>query len=257
LKLVTNNLKISVITPSLNQGKYINDTINSVHNQSYSNFEHIIIDGQSKDGTIDILKSYKHLKWISDKDNGPANAINKGFRLADGDILTWINADDYYDADVFSFISEFFTEYKDVNFLSGNLTYIDEYRNILFKDKTYNFDYNYLISVSADVVRQPSTFFTKKILSEIGLLNESLRLVFDYDLFVRMLKIYKPFFIDRNFAFYRDYKNTLTRKHLRRQAFEIYKVSRKNGGKLFSNLNKQNLKKILFPGSFGIQSASN
>jgi glycosyltransferase involved in cell wall biosynthesis len=251
-----NTLKISVITPSLNQGKYINDTIDSVLKQNYTNFEHIVIDGLSNDNTLAILKSYKHLKWISEKDDGPANAINKGIRLADGDIITWLNADDYYDLDVFNCVNDFFTSTPDISFLCGNLTYVDENKNILFEDKTVNFDFNYLIDISADVVRQPSTFFTKNILSRTGFLNEELKLVFDYELFIRMLKITKPFFVNKNLSFYRDYKNTLTRKNLRKQAFEIFNVSRKFGGKFFSSLNKQNLKKLIIPGCFMINSAN-
>ena len=252
---MTNSLKISIITPSLNQGKYIKDTINSVLKQNYTNFEHIVIDGLSNDNTLAILKSYKHIKWISEKDDGPANAINKGIRLADGDIITWLNADDYYDLDVFNCVNDLFTSTPDISFLCGNLTYVDEYKNILFEDKTVNFDFNYLIDNSADVVRQPSTFFTKNILSQTEYLNEDIKLVFDYEFFLRILKIANPFFVNRNFAFYRDYENTLTRKNLRRQAFEIFKVSRRYGGKLFSNLNKHNLKKILFPNSIKIKSA--
>jgi glycosyltransferase involved in cell wall biosynthesis len=252
---MTNTLKISVITPSLNQGKYIKDTIDSILKQNYSNFEHIVIDGISNDNTIDILKSYNHIKWISERDDGPANAINKGFRLADGEIITWLNADDYYDSDVFDSVNEYFVSNPDLDYLSGNLTYVDENKNILLIDKTYNYDFNYLINISADVVRQPCTFFTKNILKQIGFLNEKLRFVFDYELFIRMLKITKPFFVNKNYAFYRDYKDTLTRKNLRKQAFEIFKVSRNYGGKLFSKSNKQNIKKLMFPNSFILKSA--
>jgi glycosyltransferase involved in cell wall biosynthesis len=82
---------ISVVTPSLNQGMYIEENIKSVLNQKYPNFEHIIIDGGSTDGTIDILKEYRHLIWISEKDRGQSEAINKGFRKAKGDIIGWLN----------------------------------------------------------------------------------------------------------------------------------------------------------------------
>jgi len=88
-------VKISIITPTLNHAQYIEDTILSVKNQDYSDFEHIIIDGGSTDGTVDILKKYPHLIWISEKDSGQSNAINKGFKMASGDILAWINSDDY------------------------------------------------------------------------------------------------------------------------------------------------------------------
>ncbi len=95
------SLKFSIVTPSLNQGRFIRDTIESVLNQNYQNFEHIVIDGGSNDDTINILKEYAHLKWTSEKDNGPTDAINKGFKLATGDIFTWLNSDDYFEKNIF------------------------------------------------------------------------------------------------------------------------------------------------------------
>jgi len=91
---VENPLFISVITPSFNQGQFIEQTILSVLNQGYSPCEHIVIDGGSTDPTISILKRYPHLTWISEKDNGQSDALNKGFRMATGDVVAWINSDD-------------------------------------------------------------------------------------------------------------------------------------------------------------------
>lgn len=89
-------MKISIVTPSYNQGKYIEEAIQSVLNQNYDNFEHIIIDACSTDNTIEILKKYPHLIWVSEPDEGQSDAINKGFKKATGDIIGWLNADDLY-----------------------------------------------------------------------------------------------------------------------------------------------------------------
>jgi glycosyltransferase involved in cell wall biosynthesis len=89
-------MKISVITPSYNQGQFIEDAIQSVLVQAYPDFEHIVIDNCSTDGTLDILKRYPHIKWVSEPDHGQSHALNKGFRMSTGDILCWLNCDDFY-----------------------------------------------------------------------------------------------------------------------------------------------------------------
>ena len=119
MKINTNNLKISIITPSLNAENYIERAIKSVLAQNYLNFEHIIIDAESKDNTINILKKYPHLKWISEKDTGQSNAMNKGFKLSSGDIIVYLNHDDYFLPDAFTNIVEFFN--KGEKFVVGNV----------------------------------------------------------------------------------------------------------------------------------------
>lgn len=106
--------KISIITPSYNQGQFIEQAINSVLNQRYAPFEHIIVDGGSTDNSVDIIKKYKHLKWVSERDEGQSDAINKGFLMATGDIIGWLNADDFYLDNVFESIEK--------NFRSENIS---------------------------------------------------------------------------------------------------------------------------------------
>ncbi len=113
------NLKISVITPSYNKADSIDRAINSVLEQSYKNWEHIIMDGGSTDGTVEILKRYNHLAWISHKDNGQADAMNKGFAKSTGDIIVYLNADDYFYPGAFSAVIEEFE--KGAKFVVGNV----------------------------------------------------------------------------------------------------------------------------------------
>lgn len=240
-------IKFSIITPSLNQGKYIRDTIESVNAQCFENIEHIIVDGCSTDSTISILKTYPGLKWISEPDTGAANAINKGFRMAKGDIVAWLNADDYYDKNVFKEVAKIFNENDKIELVYGNLTFVDEEKQLLHKDKTGKYDIDFLIHKNADIIRQPCSFFKKSLFEKVGGLDETLKCVFDYDLFVKMFLITKPVYIDRNFAYYREHGNTLTRKYIKKQGMEIIKVSRKYGAKFYDKIVLKNfVKKVLF-----------
>ena len=103
-------MKISIITPSYNQGEFIEKTILSVLNQNYSNYEHIIVDAGSTDKTLEILNKYPHLKWISEPDEGQSDALNKGLKMATGDVIGWLNSDEIYYPGVFIFVNKVFTK---------------------------------------------------------------------------------------------------------------------------------------------------
>lgn len=242
------NYKLSIITPSFNQGRFIEDTIKSVLAQNYSNYEHIIIDGGSTDVTLEVIKKYPHLIWISEKDNGAADAINKGFEMARGEVLAWINSDDYYEENIFKEIMDKFNSDEKIEFVCGNLDIVNLKKETIFKkDNTFPYTAEYLIKVSADIVKQQPTFFTKKLYNNVGGLNKKLKLVFDYELFVKMLLVTKPAFIEKVLAYQREYETTLTNSFPRRQAVEIFNVSRKYGSNLWDKIHLVNLRKLIFP----------
>jgi glycosyltransferase involved in cell wall biosynthesis len=127
-------MKISIVTPSFNQGQFIADAIESVANQDYPDKEHIIIDAQSTDKTIEVIKSYEHLphlKWVSEPDEGQADAINKGFKMASGDVVAWLNADDYYLADTFSKVADVFERNPQVNIVYSDTMLVDKNKKLL------------------------------------------------------------------------------------------------------------------------------
>lgn len=240
------SIKISIITPCYNHGEYLTDTIESVLNQKYNNFEHIIIDGGSTDNTISILKKYNHLIWISERDKGSADAIKKGINMSTGSVLTWLNADDYFAENTFEIVAKLFNENKDLHVLIGAGTFVDVNKRYEKLGSTNKITANSLLNRSADQIRQPSTFFTRYIYDKVDGINDKLKLVFDYDLFLRMLKITEPKYISDNLSFQRDYETTLSRKYARKQAVEIFNISRANGGRLFSRINIVNVFKFVF-----------
>jgi len=217
------NMKISIITPSLNHSKFITDTILSVTHQNYNNYEHIVIDGGSTDGTIEILKLYSHLKWVSERDTGQSNAINKGFRMSTGDIVAWINSDDYYEKDVFADVAAFFKENRECYFLYGDITFVDKNKKLLSK---ISGDVKSLRSLmkNPDIVRQPSCFWRREIFEDIGYLAENLHLVMDYDFFLRIAKKYKLYYLKRNISYYRVHDECKTSKYKKKQNRELRRV---------------------------------
>lgn len=237
--------KLSIITPSYNQGIYIEDMLKSIQNQDYDNFEHIILDACSTDQTAEVVKKYNFSKFICEKDNGPASAINKGFKIATGDIFCWINTDDYFEKNVFKLIVDTF-EKNNAEFVYGNLTYVDANKKVLICEKTTGYSFHSLTHINPFNIRQPSSMFTRKIFEKVGGLDEKLKTVFDYEMFVRMFKIIEPVYIDHNLSYYRDHAETITRTMKKKQSRELLKIVRKNGAKLSEEITKLLIRRSIF-----------
>jgi glycosyltransferase involved in cell wall biosynthesis len=196
-------LKITIVTPSLNQGDYIEDTILSVLNQGYQDLEYIIIDGGSTDKTVEIIKKYgdRITYWESEKDSGQSNAINKGFRRATGDIINWLNSDDQLMPGALHAIANYFRDNPQMIAVHGRIEYFGETRNYYSKNispKELKTRY-----VSHICMPQPACFYKKKLLDEQGLLDESLHFSMDTDLFIRAGLHYNLLQVDDVFARFR------------------------------------------------------
>ncbi len=181
--------KISIVTPSFNQGRFIEKTILSVIEQDYPNLEYIIIDGGSTDESVEIIKKYeKHLAyWVSEPDRGQSHAINKGFERATGEICGWLNSDDYYNAAIFESIVDFFITNPDKNIVMGDCNLVREDGELfdcVINDER-GFDELRRYWVEKSIPTQPAIFFRGKLLEEYGYLDESLNYAMDYDLWLR------------------------------------------------------------------------
>lgn len=186
--------KISVVTVSYNQAEFIRENIETVLAQNYPNIEHLIIDGGSTDGTVEILKSYPHLNWVSEPDRGQTHALNKGFEKASGDIIAWLNSDDYYPEGVFYEVAD---KLKDKSILIGACQVTGksgEYKEFVPNVARSWFDVlKYWVFFSSPA--QPSIFFKKDVLNDFKIkdqtyLDEGLDFCMDYEFWLRIGKKY-------------------------------------------------------------------
>lgn len=216
--------RITIITPSFNQSQYIEQTIQSVLSQNYPSFEHIVVDGGSTDGTVEILKSYPHIRWVSEKDEGQADALNKGLAMATGDVVGWINSDDYYEKDVFQNVAKEFEDDR-VQWIIGNIIdFYDDGSRPERLNKSPLITYERLLT-DPHIVRQAATFFRKAILIEVGGWNEDYFMVMDYDLWLRLARKSPPKMIDKYWARFRYHDSQKTGlENSFRQMDEIYRL---------------------------------
>jgi glycosyltransferase involved in cell wall biosynthesis len=203
---MSGHLKISIVTPSLNQGRFIEDNIQGILNQDYLNFEHIIIDGGSSDGTVDILKKYPHVKWVSEPDRGQSHALNKGFRMAQGDVIGWLNADDSYLPGTFELVVGALDKPRQRWVIIGDVEMTDEDGRVLQVLENHPRKFHQLLRFWDSKLRifhQPGVFFLKDALDRVGLLDESLNFAMDYDLWLRVSQEFTFHRVNAVFAQYR------------------------------------------------------
>lgn len=184
------DIKISIVTPSYNQGDYIEETIQSILNQTYKNIEYIIQDGCSSDKTIEVLNKYKNednIKVYIEKDKGQSEAINKGFRKSTGELIGWINSDDILERDCIEKIVKKYKQDKNVSILYGDIELIDSRGGHIGNVNLNDITYNKLLNVNPNITQQGS-FYKTELVKKIGYLDENLHYTMDYDLWLRLLK---------------------------------------------------------------------
>ena len=229
--------RISIVTPSFNQGEFLERTILSVLNQNYPNFEFIIIDGGSTDGSVEIIKKYeKYLAyWVSEKDNGQSDAINKGFQKSTGEILAWLNSDDVYLSNTLYSIAEVFRKRKSVEIVYGNRYIIDEHDNVISERRVTHYS-TFMVTLGVLYggfgVYQPASFWRRGTHEKVGGVDISLKFCMDTDLFIRFA------LSNSRFKFLREYL-TAFRIHSSSKTSTIREVAKKEYESL---LKKYNLK---------------
>lgn len=262
-------MKISVITPSYNHASFLEKTLISVLSQK-GNFEleYIVIDGNSTDGTKAILEKYDQLIqqkkwktqckkinfiWKSEKDKGQSDAINKGLKIATGDIIGWLNSDDVYEKNALAVVSNFFAREAEAFWAFGKCRIINQedqeirkwittYKNLRLR----NYSYNKLLE--ENFISQPATFWRKKAMQEVGFLDEKHHLVMDYEYWLRLGAKFKGGFINNYLASFRWYPHSKSGGSFLEQFKQDLDVAKKyaQGRKWAIFLHNLNYYKIIF-----------
>lgn len=216
--------RISIVTPSLNQGQYIEETIRSVLLQGYPNIEYIIIDGGSTDGTIKIIKKYEKwlTYWVSEPDKGQSHAINQGISKCNGDVFAWINSDDLYLPSAFSHVSKEYVFNRN-SIIAGNVINFSSFNgeSCLIRQNGITFRNMVAFWERKDFAyHQPGLFFPAYLIKKVGKLDEDLNYCMDYDLLCRLLQICSIVYVDKIFARFRIHEQSKTgayKPHFRKE----------------------------------------
>jgi len=184
---MTAPLTISVVTPSFNQGRFIRKNIESVLEQRLDGVEHIVADGGSSDETIGVLKEYSHLRWISEKDHGQSDALNKGIAMARGDWIAWVNSDDYLLPGALAKLAAFVAQRPGAQFVYSNCLFTDEGEVEVGRHKAnYSLDGFYYWWRGAANFPQPGSFFKKELWEKLGPFDVNLHYTMDYDFWLKL-----------------------------------------------------------------------
>ena len=208
-------MKISLVTPSYNHAQFIQRTIDSVLEQRGEfELEYRVIDGASTDGTVEILKSYgDQLTWVSARDRGQVDAINRGLRGATGDVVGWLNSDDVLMPGALDRVARAFREHPEVEWVHGRCRIIDEHdremRRWISAYKHYRSRRHSLASfLTENYVSQMTVFWRRAVHEEIGYLDPEIRYAFDYDLFLRLAHRGAPLYLEDALACFRWYETS-------------------------------------------------
>ena len=227
---------VSIVTPSYNQAEYLRESINSVLAQDYPRIEYIIVDGGSSDGSIGIIKEYQDRLswWVSEKDQGQTDALNKGFSRASGDLYAWLNSDDVLRPQAVSEAVAFMAENPEIGLVYGDLNFIDHNGVTIGKFNAKQTDVNKLKRGWVHIP-QPAAFWRADLWKEIGPLDPSLFFAMDYDLWIKLASLAPVHYYEGHlWADFRIHDASKTTTADQQCWEEMLQIHRRDGGRWFS-----------------------
>ena len=199
-------MKISVITVCFNSARFIAQAIQSVLSQDHPNFELVIVDGGSTDGTVELIRRYaerdRRIIWRSEPDQGISDAMNKGVSMASGEVISHLNSDDYYPhAGVLSRVDAVLNSHSETPWLTGGLTFVAEDGGVLREMRPRRYSFRRLLR--GNILLHPATFIRRHAFLDVGAFNLALQYCMDYDLFLRLGRLAPPLILDESLACFR------------------------------------------------------
>ena len=225
---------ITIVTPCLNAVATLPATLASVREQAYPGLEHVVVDGGSTDGTVDLLRAAEGIRWVSESDRGLSHALNKGIAMARGEVIGELNADDVYEPGALEAVGAALRDHADAMWLTGYCRIIDghgreirrpvtAYKNWLLRR------YSLGLYLTHNFVSAPATFFRRAALEEASGFDERYRISVDYDLQLRIARRHDPIVLRRPLAAFRMVEGTLSMSGFRTQFREHAEQARRHG----------------------------
>jgi glycosyltransferase involved in cell wall biosynthesis len=231
---------VSVITPSFNQAAFLRQTLHSVLDQDYREFEYLVVDGGSSDGSVEIIKEHSDRLawWISESDSGQAEAINKGFARAKGEITAWLNSDDYYLPGALRAATQAFEAHPDAVLVYGNVQSVDEAGHIINQQRFRQCSLEDLLCFR--IIGQPAAFMRRRAVQAVGSLNTGFNLLLDHQLWIRLARIGRIVHVDQTWAAARYHPGAKNRAQAGQFGSEAFRLLDWAGG-------EQDLDQVLRP----------
>jgi len=232
---VTDLPSITVVTPCLNAVDTITETLDSVRSQRYPALEHVVVDGGSTDGTLELLQAAEGITWVSEADGGRPDAANKGVRMSSGEIVAWLNADDRYEPGALRAVAEAFAANPDAAWATGYCRIIDaggnQIRRAVTRYKSFLLRrWTLPLYLTQNFVSDPATFVRRSALDRVGPISSRWRWSHDYDLWLRVAALGPPVVIERDLASFRMAADSLSMTGFEGQFREHAEVARLHGG---------------------------